>query len=198
MNKKFFILIGRSGSGKGTQAVFFQKLLEDKGYQDVRHITTGGGFRALSERDLYTSRVSKELTLSGGLNPEFLAIWNWANIFVENVSENTTIILDGAPRRMIEVEALQGALTFYGYQKPVVVYLDVSEAWAVERLEERGREDDANKEEKERKMKWFFDDVLPCVAFYKNNPLYEFIHVNGEQSIEDVRNELKNKLTPFI
>ncbi len=198
MNKKFFILIGRSGSGKGTQAAFFEKLLKEKGCEDVKHTTTGGGFRALSARDLYTSRVSNELTLSGGLGPEFLAIWNWANIFIENISDNTTIILDGAPRRMIEVEALHGALNFYGYEKPVVVYLDVSEAWALEKLESRGREDDANKEERERKMKWFFDDVLPCVAFYKNNPLYEFVHINGEQSIEEVSEELKRKVDPYL
>jgi adenylate kinase family enzyme len=198
MDKKFFILIGRSGSGKGTQAAFLQEFLKGKGFEEVRHTTTGSGFRALSERDLYTAKVSNELTLSGGLGPEFLAIWNWSNIFIENLTEKTTVILDGAPRRMIEVEALHGALTFYGYQKPVVVYLDVSEAWALEKLESRGREDDVRKEERERKMKWFFDDVLPCVAHYKNNPLYEFVRINGEQSIEEVSAELKRKMEPHL
>jgi adenylate kinase family enzyme len=198
MEKKFFIIIGRSGSGKGTQAGALVSYLKENGAGDVKHVTTGGGFRDLQNGASFSAKKSKEITNNGGLGPEFLAIWNWSNIFIREVGENTTIILDGAPRRLIEVEALHSAISFYGYRKVCVIYLDVTEAWAVEKLSSRGREDDANAEERERKMKWFFEHVLPCVAFYKNNPLYEFIHVNGEQKIEEVSKELEEKLSEHL
>ena len=191
MQKKFFIIMGRSGSGKGTQALFLKEKLEKLHYGDVKHVTTGGGFRALSERGDYTSRKSLELTENGGLSPEFLAIWNWSNIFMQELKEDTTVILDGAPRRLIEVEALHNLFPFYGYEYPVVIYLDVSETWAVNKLASRLRADDASSEEREKKMKWFFDDVLPCVASFKNNPLYTFVRINGERSIEEVSKDIE-------
>jgi adenylate kinase family enzyme len=198
MEKKFFIIIGRSGSGKGTQSTFLVDFLKLQGLSDIKHVTTGGGFRNFQNGDTFSAKKSNEVTGEGGLGPEFLAIWNWSNIFIQEVSENTTVILDGAPRRLIEVEALHSAISFYGYHKVCVIYLDVTETWAVEKLSSRGREDDANAEERERKMKWFFEHVLPCVAFYKNNPLYEFIHVNGEQTIQEVSKELEEKLSECL
>ncbi len=194
MQKKFFIIMGRSGSGKGTQALFLKEKLEKLGYDDVKHVTTGGGFRALSQRGDYTSKISNELTDRGGLSPEFLAIWNWSHIFMQELKEGTTVILDGAPRRLIEVEVLHGLFPFYGYEYPTVVYLDVSESWAINKLENRHRADDSSALEREKKMKWFFDDVLPCVASFKNNPVYRFLHINGERSIEEVAKDIEEQV----
>jgi len=198
MKKRFFIIMGRSGSGKGTQAKFLQELLEQNSFDDVRHITTGAGFRTFNAMDVYSSRLSKEVTNNGGLNPEFLAIWNWTSLFLQEIQENTTVILDGAPRKMIEVEALRGALSFYGYEKPIVIYLDTSEAWATERLIGREREDDAKKEGREQKMQWFLDNVLPCIAYFKNDTNYDFIHVLGEKTKEEVAEEVREKVTSLL
>ncbi len=198
MEKNFFIIIGRSGSGKGTQATFLVNYLQRQGLNDVKHVTTGGGFRDFQSTTSYSAKRSLEVTGEGGLGPEFLAIWNWSNIFISEVGENTTIILDGAPRRLIEVEGLRSAITFYGYKKVSVIYLDVSEMWALDRLALRDRADDEEVSDRERKMKWFFDDVLPCIAYYKSNPLVTFIHINGEQSIEKVSEDLEKKLSDFL
>jgi adenylate kinase family enzyme len=138
--------------------------------------------------------------------PEFLAIWNWSNIFINNLTENETIILDGAPRKLIEVEVLESAINFYDYKKVTIIYLNVSKDWAINRLASRGREDDDQKEEQERKMSWFESDVIPCIDLYKNksedigsspnqnNIDYNFIEINGEQSVEEVSAELISKL----
>jgi adenylate kinase family enzyme len=157
-------------------------------------VTTGGGFREFIEGPSHAAQVSKELTNSGGLNPEFLAIWNWSNIFINSLSGDETIILDGAPRRMVEVGALHSAIHFFGYDHATVIHVDVSETWAMEKLASRGREDDKNRKEQEKKMEWFAEDMLPCIDEYSRNPLYKFIHVNGEQTVEEVHSELMNKL----
>lgn len=187
-------MIGRSGSGKGTQSELFKEYLVRKGYKDIFYVTTGGGFRKFIESDSHAATLSKELINNGGLGPEFLAIWNWSTIFIEQLKGGETIILDGAPRKVVEVGALHSAITFFGYTKATVIYLDVSEGWAKEKLISRGRNDDASREDQERKMKWFEEDVLPCVDMYMHDPRYSFIHVNGEQSIEDVHKELVAKL----
>ena len=46
-------------------------------------------------------------------------------------------------------------------------------------------------------MNWFETDVLPALEMYKNDPRYSFIHVNGNQTIEEVHKELVVKLESF-
>lgn len=192
--KKFYIIIGRSGCGKGTQAELLQKVLEEKGVEKVLHITTGGGFREFIAGPSYAAQISKELTNSGGLNPEFLAVWNWSNIFIKNLTGKETVILEGAPRRVGEVAPLYSAMQFFGYERPIVIYLNVSETWAMEKIASRGREDDNERHEQEEKMRWFNQDVLPCLDVYSRDSRYSYIHVNGEQTIEEVHAEIVSKL----
>jgi adenylate kinase family enzyme len=194
MDKQFFIIIGRSGSGKGTQALLLKEYLEKKGARDVLHITTGGSFRAFVEGDSYAAGLARKINETAGLQPEFLAIWNWSNIFINSLKGDETVILDGAPRKPFEVSVLSGAMSFFGYKPATVVYIDVSETWACEKLASRGRADDTSKEDQERKMQWFADYVLPCVAMYKEDTRHTFIHVNGEQTIDDVFKEIVAKL----
>jgi adenylate kinase family enzyme len=193
-HKQFIIIMGRSGCGKGTQAELLGKVLMERGAQKILHTTTGGGFREFIEGDSYAARTSKELTNTGGLNPEFLAIWNWSNIFIKNITGTETVILDGAPRRMAEVDALHSAIRFFGYGKPIVIYVNVSESWATDKLALRKREDDNDIKGQMKKMEWFNQDVLPCIDAYSRDPRYSYIHVNGEQTIEEVHNEILSKL----
>ncbi len=194
MQKEFFIIIGRSGSGKGTQAEMLQKVLESKGVETVVHITTGGTFREFITGDSYSAKTAKEITNSGGLLPEFLAVWNWSNIFINTIKGNETIILDGAPRKMVEVEPLHSAIHFYGYNHATVIYVNVSERWALERLVGRNREDDKNPDDAKKKMQWFEEDVLPVLDMYSRDPRYKYLHINGEQTIEEVHKEIIEKL----
>jgi adenylate kinase family enzyme len=192
--KEFYIIMGRSGCGKGTQAELLKKYLEEQGAEKVLHVTTGGGFRKLIEGETYAAKVARTLTESGGLAPEFLAIWVWSSVFIENISGVETVILDGAPRRTDEVIPLKGAISFFGYGKPIVIYVDVSEAWAVDKLISRGRTDDNAPSEQEKKMKWFNEDVVPCIEEFKKENSSQFIQVNGEQTIEEVHKEIIRKL----
>lgn len=194
MDKQFYILIGRSGSGKGTQALLLKEYLEKRGHTEVVHVTTGGSFRSFVEGSSHASEIAREINDTARLQPEFLAIWNWSNIFINTLKGGETVILDGAPRKPLEVSVLDGAISFFGYKPPTVIYIDVSETWACEKLSSRGRADDVGKEDQERKMSWFAEYVLPCIAMYKEDTRHTFIHINGEQSIGDVHKELIEKL----
>lgn len=192
--KQFFILIGRSGCGKGTQAELLKIALEEKGIMDVAHITTGGGFRDFITRDAYIPSLSANIMKEGGLQPEFLAVWNWSNIFINTLKGGETIILDGAPRKPFEVTMLHSVISFLGYEKPVVMYVDVSEKWAKEHLTSRGRADDLDEVSISTRMNWFETEVLPTFETYLHDPRYSVLHINGEQSIEDVHAEIIEKL----
>ncbi len=194
MQKQFFIFIGRSGCGKGTQAELLKKELESKGVENVVHITTGDGFRAFAKQDTYVSSLSRKVNELGELQPEFLAVYNWANIFIQTLKGGETILLDGAPRKPFEVHVLHSAITFLGYEKPIVIYVDVSEGWSKERLLARGREDDKEIEDIDRRLSWFETEVLPTLDVYLHDPRYKVLHINGEQTIEEVHAEIVKKL----
>ncbi len=195
LQKKFYIIIGRSGCGKGTQAELLKKVLLQKGAPKVLHVTTGGGFRKFGENGTYSASLSKDITHTGGLSPEFLAVWNWSNIFIENITGEETVILDGAPRRVMEVEPLHSAIHFYGFSgHATVIYLDVTENFALARIAERNREDDNTLENAKRKMEWFEQDILPILDIYSHDPRYTYIHIKGEQGIEDVHKDILEKL----
>lgn len=193
MEKQFFILLGRSGSGKGTQAALLSKYLESRGCEKITHVTTGGGFRSFIEQDNYIARLAKHVNVIGGLQPEFLAVWNWSNIFINTLTGNETIILDGAPRKQFEVSVLHSVVTFLEYVKPIVVYIDVPESVSRLHLVGRGRDDDMDENNVNNRMNWFETDLLPALEMYRNDPRYRVLHVNGNQTIEEVHKELVEK-----
>lgn len=194
MNKKFYILIGRSGGGKGTQAALLKNVLEEKGLHNVVHITTGGGFRDFIRSDSYVASLARSVNETGGLQPEFLAVWNWSNIFINLLKGGETVILDGAPRKPFEIGVLHSAITFLGYAEPTVIYLDVTERVSRDHIKTRGRDDDLDETDVSRRMEWFETDVLPTLEVYQHDPRYTVVHINGNQTIEDVHKEILQKL----
>ena len=192
--------MGRSGGGKGTQAELLKTYLESKGAENVLHVTTGGAFREFIKGEGFVSKQAREVNNAGGLQPEFLAIWNWTNIFINSVQENTTVILDGAPRKVIEMNAMHAVIPFLGYSKPIVIYIEVGRAWAKDRLNyrqaqsEEKRADTSSDEEIEKRLSLFDEDIIPCIEKFVEDPRYTYIHVNGEQTVEEVQAELVAKL----
>jgi adenylate kinase family enzyme len=194
MSPKTFIIYGSSGCGKGTQARLLMDYLKkiDTAHQTL-YIETGQRFRDFITEASYTAAHTKEIIDAGGLLPEFLPIWIWSEYFVRHVSGNEHLILDGLSRRVHEAPILDSAMKFYKREKPYVLFLDVSREWAKERLMNRGRGDD-NTKDIEPRLDWFEKNVVPAMEYFRNNPGYEFITIQGEQSIEDVHKEIVEKL----
>ncbi|MEN9551918.1 MAG: hypothetical protein RI935_295 [Candidatus Parcubacteria bacterium] len=199
MEKRFIIIMASPGAGKSTQAKLLKEALA-KHYSDVIHVTTGGTFRTFIQGESFMARRAREEQNSGGLQPEFLAIWNWVNVFIEKLQENTTVILDGAPRKIVETHAIHNLFSFLGYKRPVVFYLEVTAQKAKERqlLREatatEKRSDASSDEEIEKRINLFYEDILPCVEIFKNDPRYDFYRINGEETIEAIHQEIVEKL----
>lgn len=192
--KQTFIFIGRSGCGKGTQIELLSKKLKEKNPDiGINYISTGKDLRKFWEGDSYTHKLSKDIVEKGGLQPEFLVTYLWGKDLVEDMNGDEHLIFDGTPRRLNEAEVLDSAIRFYQRENPTVIHLDVSREWSTERLLGRGRADDEVEQIKKR-LDWFDEDVVPAMEYLRNNPTYNFIDINGEQSIEKVFEEMIEKI----
>lgn len=192
MKPQTYIITGRSGCGKGTQADLLRKKLSLTELP-VFYLQTGARFREFIEQDVLTAQLSRDLMTHGERQPSFLAVWLWTHYFMERATLDEHWIIDGAPRTLVEAMVLDSILDFYKRPQPTVVYLNVSRAWSEVRLQERGRADDKTLTEIGRRMEWFETDVVPAVEFYRTNPRYSFIEINGEQPIETVHKEIEER-----
>ncbi|MBX4198427.1 nucleoside monophosphate kinase [Candidatus Parcubacteria bacterium] len=189
-----FVLIGRSGCGKGTQARLLNEYLQQKDAAiPIYYLETGKRFRDFIAQDGYTNTLARDIMKSGRRQPDFLAVWMWSHHFVEDLKGNEHLVIDGTPRSLSEAQVLDNAFTFYQRQQPKIVYINVSRDWSEKHLMARGRADDVTDDIKAR-LDWYDRDVQPAVDFFKQNNQYHFVDVNGEQPIVDVHKEIIEKI----
>ena len=184
-----FIFFGRSGSGKGTQAEMLKKYLTEKKGVEPIYIETGQKFRNFTDQSNYSAQLTKEIMSTGGLMPVFMPIWLWTTDLVNKFDGKRDLILDGLCRRPDEAPVLDSAVKFYKLSKPFVFYIKTSDAWSFDRLKSRGRSDDSDEYIKSR-IAWFEWNVMPAMAYFYDNPDYNFFEINGEQSVESVHAEI--------
>jgi adenylate kinase family enzyme len=195
MTPKTFLFIGRSGAGKGTQAkLLVDYLTRQEANIPVYYLETGAHFREFITGTSYTSQRAKSMYDRAERMPDFLAVWNWADLLVKNFTSSMHLIMDGMPRSMPEAIMLRTALDFYAIKDPYVVYIDVSPEWSRARLKERHRFDDKSDAEIEKKISWFNADVLPAIEYFKSDPFYMYLDINGERPIEKVHEEIISKI----
>ena len=193
VNPEVCIFMGKSGCGKGTQVELYKSKLEEISGLKTLHIETGSLLRDMAKGDSYSAQMVKSVMSAGGLMPESIVICLWTNYLINNFSGKENLVFDGTSRRLFEAEILDRTLKFYDIPKYKVVYINVSNEWATERLLGRGRKDDT-REVIESRLSWFDKDTIPSVNFFKNNKNCDFIDVNGEQTIEQVHDELMKKV----
>jgi len=199
MQPQTFIFFGPSGSGKGTQAKLLMAQIQKRDPENpVLYLETGERHREFAKSDSLTARKTKEVIEAGGLMPEFIPVWLWTQFFIDNIKTGEEhIILDGISRRSHEALIIDSALQFYKRKNPVVLSIEVSPEWAIDKLEKRSEIEnrlDDKEEEIKKRMAWYENNVVPALEHFKNNPYYKFISINGEQSIPDVHREILEKI----
>ncbi len=193
MNPQTFIFTGRSGCGKGTQGKLLREHLQ-KMNRDVFYLESGEQFRTLIAGSSYTSNLSREAMVRGDLQPEFLAVWAWSHIFVEQLKDGQDWILDGTPRKLHEARVLHSAFEFYKRPKPIVIFMNVSRQWSIDRMHGRGRADDMRDSDIEKRLGWYESEVVPIIENYRKDPFYTFIQVYGERPVEEIAQDIIEKL----
>ncbi|MFT6829659.1 MAG: adenylate kinase [Candidatus Paceibacteria bacterium] len=189
---KTLIVMGRSGSGKGTQINLLKNFyLGKNNEQDIFHFEPGNIFRKIIASGHYTGDKIKEATTAGKLVPDFITNGLFVSDMVHNLnSENQLLIFDGYPRSLNQAEMLDRTLKYFGRNSAVVIHVEVSEEEVRNRLTARGRHDDADMDALNTRIDFYNNSVLPVINFYKKSDAYTFINVNGIGDIDDIHTEV--------
>lgn len=188
MKSKAFLFFGRSGCGKGTQAKLLTEFLQ-RNNSEVLYIETGSKFREFIGSENYSGKLIESILKEGALIPVFLPIWIWGGILVDKFTGTQDLVLDGLCRRHEESVALASAFDMYKIEKPNIILMNVSKEWSYARMMERQRADDTP-EKIQNRLDWYEADVVPSIEYFQNKPEYNFIEINGEQSVEDVHKDI--------
>ncbi len=194
MQPKTIIFIGPQGSGKGTQVKLLkEKLAEVDSKHFITHIQTGKPFREIASAGGYTSELVKKLINSGEMIPDVLTNAFVITEFVDEHVDNAHILLDGYPRNEAQAMACVELFTLYGRSNIDIIHLDTKEEVVMERMLERGREDDTEAAITER-LRQYHAVTEPLLEFYTKQDNATVHVVDGGLAIEDVQTKLREIL----
>ena len=157
------LVLGPQGSGKGTQA---KRISESHG---IPHISTGEMFRAAIAAETELGRRVEPILASGGLVPDELTI---ALIRARLALDDTPpgFVLDGFPRNVDQAEALDAMLADIGRSLDAVLFFDLDDQRATDRILGRARKegrDDDTPDVIARRLAIYHEHTAPVVERYR-------------------------------
>lgn len=210
-----FIVLGPSGSGKGTQAELLARKFSLK-------MADGGEYlrRLMASKSGESKRLAEKMN-KGNLAPtDIIREWMERQIFGKPASRG--LIFSGQPRMIGEAKLALKWFQESGRGMPAVIFLKVSASEVLKRLKKRyicakcrkaytldapplkpcslcggkivKRADDTPKLIKNR-LAYFKKQVAQTLKFFKSKKI--LIEVNGEQGAEDVHREILEKVKKF-
>ena len=182
------LVLGPQGSGKGTQA---KRIAEERG---IPHVSTGDMFRAAIDGQTELGRRVEPILASGELVPDELTI----ALIRERLGEPDAasgFVLDGFPRNLAQVAALEAMLAEIGRSLDAILFFDLSDQLALGRLVGRaqaeGREDDTP-EVIARRLAIYHEQTEPVVEYYRVSG--KLVPLHADRSIGDVAAQIGEAL----
>ena len=176
------VILGRQGSGKGTQCA---RLMESFG---PVHVSTGDMLRAAVATGTEFGRQAEAIMDAGELVSD--EVMN--GIMAERLSADDVVergvLLDGYPRTPAQAEALDEALESAGTHLDLALNLEVSIEEATRRMLDRARADDTE-EAILRRLALYETETAPLVAWFEKRSL--LITVDGLGSEDEVFQRLR-------
>lgn len=178
------IFLGPPGSGKGTQAA---KLAQD---EQIPHISTGDLLRKAVADKTALGVKAKSYMDKGDLVPDQLVL-DMVRERLHKPDVQSGWILDGFPRNVKQAESLENLLKEVDQVSEDVISLEVPDDVIVDRLRERGRNDDSEETIRHR-LEVYREQTAPLIDFYRDRGHLK--SVNGNQPIADVAAALKQAI----
>jgi adenylate kinase len=185
------LVLGPQGAGKGTQA---RRVAAAYG---IPHVSTGEMFRAAVAAGSELGRQVEPILASGELVPDDLTV----ALIRERLDASDArpgFVLDGFPRNLDQAAVLDAVLAAFGRRLDAVLYFDLPDDVATERLlgraQAEGRADDTP-EVIERRLRVYHDMTEPVVEHYRATGTLVPLH--AERSVDEVWREIQEALQRF-
>ena len=182
------LVLGPQGAGKGTQA---RRIAQEYG---VPHISTGEMFRAAIAEKSELGKQVEPLLAAGVLVPDDVTI----DLIRQRLRESDAaegFVLDGFPRNLAQAEALDELLSGIGRRLDAILFLDLPDAVATDRLLRRAiaenRRDDTPQVIADR-LHTYHQQTEPIVEHYRVTG--RLVPLHAERSIDEVWTEIQDVL----
>ena len=189
---KNFVLFGKPGSGKGTQA----KHLSEK--YELYHISTGDLFRKNISQNTKLGLLAKSYMNKGELVPDEVTIMMLENEIKEN-PKSRGFLFDGFPRTIAQAESLDKFLHSINMKINATIALEVNEKELISRIIDRGkisnRSDDQDIEKIENRFNEYNKKTSTLIKYYKDQN--KFFPVNGHGSVDEITKRLFDLIDSF-
>lgn len=175
---KNIILLGLPGVGKGTQA---DKIVEDF---NLPHISTGEIFREAISNQTPLGVEAKGFIDKGELVPD--SITNGIvhdRLDQSDIADAQGFLLDGFPRNIDQADDLKDYLGNKNQKVDAVIYLSADDQTVIDRMLNRGREDDTQ-EVVEKRIEVAKQQTMPLVDYYQTEGV--LIEVEALASVDEI------------
>jgi len=168
------VILGRQGSGKGTQCA---RLVEELG---PLHISTGDMLRSAVAEGTELGRRAGALMDAGELVPDDLMIGIVAERLAKPDVAEHGFLLDGFPRTPAQAQALEAILADNGVALDRAVNIDVPVGEVMQRMLARGRADDTE-EAIQRRLDLYESSTAPLIAWFEDRGLLAVVDGLGSE-----------------
>ncbi len=178
------LVLGPQGSGKGTQAT---RISADHG---IPHVSTGEMFRAAIAARTELGRQVEPILASGDLVPDELTV----ALIRERLSRADAadgFVLDGFPRNLAQAEELDEMLAEIGRSLDAVLFFDIPDEIALERIASRAAEEGRRDDQADaiaRRLAIYHDHTEPVVERYRASG--KLVPLHASRSIGEVAAEI--------
>src|SRR3989344_198373 len=126
-----YILLGPPGSGKSTQAELLRKAF------DLVHIDIGSELRAAAEQDTSFGRELNDIVNRRRELVPDETVSTVLRMALERVPQSKGILLDGAPRRVSQIQPVLAVLQEFGRSLTKAIFIEISEEGSIGRISRR-------------------------------------------------------------
>lgn len=177
-------MLGKTGSGKETQARLLQKKLH------FSFFSSGDRFREIQEQDTGLGKRIREDMDNGYLMPEWLSIYVFQGSLLE-LKEKEGIIFEGTGRKLPEAEMFDKIATWLG-RNYTCIHLVVPDEEIVTRQLKRGRKDSNTPEKIKTRLNEYYKYTVHVIDFFREKN--KVIDIDGVGAVEKIHEEIMLKL----
>jgi adenylate kinase len=182
------LVLGPQGAGKGTQA----KRIADE--YSLPHISTGDMFRSAIAAQTELGKQVEPLLAAGRLVPDDVTI----ELIRERLGSDDAadgFVLDGFPRTVAQAQSFDELLKELGLRLDAILFFDLPDEVATERLLKRGAEDsrvDDTPEVIAQRLRTYHEQTEPIVEHYRVTG--RLVPLHADRSIDEVWSEIQDAL----